>query len=78
MIKKIYVFANHNVACTDENGQQVISEQGNIMLEMLEDMLKRKVITPSTVVFSSGADDREYGLSVREILNLTGKKAKRS
>jgi hypothetical protein len=78
MIKNIYAFRNFNIACTDENGQQVVSEQKNILIEMLKGMLKRKVITPFTVVFSSGADDREYGMSVREILHLTGKREKRS
>ena len=78
MIKTIFAFKNFNIACTDKDDNQVTSEQRNLLIDMLKDMLKRKVISPSTVVCSEAADDREYGLTVREILNLPGIKVRRS
>jgi hypothetical protein len=51
MIKNIYVFNNFNIACTDESGHQVAKEQGNMLIDVLRGMLKRKVVTAETLVY---------------------------
>jgi len=50
MIKTVFLFPNGALACTDENGKQVPEEQSNILLDKLQDMYTRRVITPSTII----------------------------
>jgi hypothetical protein len=51
MIKHIFAFPNFNIACTDENGNQVAKEQVNMLIDVLRGMLKRKVVTVETLVY---------------------------
>lgn len=56
MIRHVMFFRNGNVACIDEQGNQVPEWQAGLISEHLWKMLKAKVITMDTVVSVAGRD----------------------
>lgn len=50
MIKTLIFFPNGNYAACDEDGKQVIGEQGSAFMRAIEDKWARRVVTKNTEV----------------------------
>jgi hypothetical protein len=54
LIKSVMLFANGNVACFDENGQQVPKWQKSLLCDLLRDMQVAGVIDENTQIEMRG------------------------
>jgi len=59
MIKTVFLFANGNVACCDEHGQQVPEENNSAWFHVLQDKLDRGVISEDTELYMAGWESRD-------------------
>jgi len=61
MIRNVFLFQNGNMACTDENGQQVPAEQEAPWLSSLREKYRRGVVDLMTMVHLPWGDNMVLG-----------------